>query len=84
MNLLKVFKKMVQTNMSTKQITALAKMQLNDMSQWKISSYSVNGSGARKTTYTYPSRGLYVMIPDTRTVEKAKQKIEKVYNATLE
>lgn len=79
--LLSVFKKMVQTDMSTKEMKALAKMQLNDMSQWKISSYSVNGTGARKTTYTYRSRALYVMIPDERTVEKAKRKIEKVYYA---
>ncbi len=84
MDLLKVFKKMVQTNMSTKQITALAKMQLDDMSQWKISSYSVDGTGARKTTYTYRSRSLYVMEPDMRTVEKAKEKINKVYHATAQ
>ena len=84
MDLLKVFKKMVQTNMSTKQITALAKMQLDDMSQWKISSYSVDGTGAKKTTYTYRSRALYVMEPDMRTVEKAKEKINKVYHATAQ
>ncbi len=83
-DLLSVFSKMVQTNMSTDKITSLAKMQLNDMSKWKISSYSVNGTGARKTTYTYRSRALYVMIPDEKTVEKAKTKIAKVYNATAE
>lgn len=79
--LLALAKKMTQTNFKTKDMTALAKMQLDDMSQWKISSYSVDGSNARKTTFTYRSRPLYVMIPNQKTVEKAKKKIDKVYNS---
>lgn len=52
-DLLKTASKNFQTNMSTKEITALAKMQLNDMSQWTIKYANAAGQGASKTTYSY-------------------------------
>lgn len=81
LELLDVVSKNIQTNVSTDEIMDLAKMQLDDGAKWKITSYSSNGSGARKTTYTYKSRALYVMIPDEKTVEKAKKKMNKVLQA---
>lgn len=81
--LLKTASKNFQTNMSTKEITALAKMQLNDMSQWKIKYANADGSGAMRTTYAYQSRKLYVCIPDYNSVDKISKKIKKVLNATV-
>ena len=70
--------------MSTKEITALAKMQLNDMSQWTIKYANAAGQGASKTTYSYQSRKLYVCVPDYNSVAKITKRINKVLEATPE
>lgn len=83
-DLLKTASKNFQTNMSTKEITALAKMQLNDMSQWTIKYANAAGQGASKTTYSYQSRKLYVCVPDYNSVAKITKRINKVLEATPE
>ena len=83
-DLLKTASKNFQTNMSTKEITALAKMQLNDMSQWTIKYANAAGQGASKTTYSYQSRKLYVCVPDYNSVAKITKRINKVLKATPE
>lgn len=83
-DLLKTASKNFQTNMSTKEITALAKMQLNDMSQWTIKYANAAGQGACKTTYSYQSRKLYVCVPDYNSVAKITKRINKVLKATPE
>lgn len=82
--LLKTASKNFQTNMSTKEITALAKMQLDDMSQWTIKYANAEGAGAKRTTFAYQSRLLYVCIPDYDSVAKITKKINRVLNATPE
>lgn len=82
--LLKTASKNFQTNMSTKEITALAKMQLDDMSQWTIKYANAEGAGAKRTTFSYQSRLLYVCIPDYDSVAKITKKINRVLNATPE
>ncbi len=66
------------TNMPQDKIASLVRMQLNDMSAWNISSISVDGTGASKTTYSVPSKRAYVMIPDENTVQAAKDAITAV------
>ena len=83
-DLFKTASKNFQTNMSTKEITALAKMQLNDMSQWTIKYANAAGQGASKTTYSYQSRKLYVCVPDYNSVAKITKRINKVLKATPE
>lgn len=80
--LLKTASKNFQTNMTTKEITALAKMQLDDMAQWTIKYANATGTGDKRTTFAYQSRRLYVCIPDTDSVNKITKKINKVLNAT--
>lgn len=66
-----------QTNMSTKKITSLIKMQLEDMSSWNITSYSLTGKDSTNYTYTY-NQLLYVMEPDQESVQEAINLIKKV------
>ena len=68
-----------QTNMSMKKITALIKMQLNDMPTWTINSYSLSGSDSSNYTYTY-NQLLYVMEPDEDSITDAKELINKILN----
>ncbi|MFR1757815.1 MAG: LCP family protein [Thomasclavelia spiroformis] len=67
-----------QTNMSDEQIISLVRMQLDDMSPWKIQQQSVNGNGQTLYSPIYGSN-LYMMVPDDKSVENAKIKINELY-----
>ncbi len=82
--LLKESKSMFQTNMSTKKITSLCNMQLNDMAQWKIVYANAEGTGARKATYSIRSTTLYVCEPNYDSVAKITKKMKKVMKETAE
>lgn len=71
---------MFVTDMSTKDINTLVKMQLKDRTSWNIHSYAVTGSDGSSTTYSIPKANAYVMYPNEDTVEKATELMEKVLN----
>lgn len=66
------------TNMSTKKIKSLVKMQLNDMAKWTITSISLDGYDSHNTAYSSGSQALYVMEPNESTVAEASELIDKV------
>lgn len=73
------------TNMSSKRITSLVKMQLADMKPWTITSNNLTGSDGSAYTYSYSSQKLYVMIPNEDSIKEASNLIEEVMNnETLE
>lgn len=64
------------TNMETKSINRLVKMQLNDMRGWSIETQNLVGTDLyTKNTYTFPNIELYVMKQDSNSVDEAKEKI---------
>ncbi len=65
----------LQTNMSQETIASLIKMQLNDFKGWRVESMSVDGAGATRQTYSMGAMPLYVMIPDSASIERAKERI---------
>ncbi len=65
----------VETNMSEASLKAIIRNQLDDIRGWRVTSISVDGSGASLPTYSYGSTPLYVMIPDETSVTTAKQQI---------
>ena len=67
-----------ETNISNDNLSSLVKMQLNDMPEWEIDKYSVDGYGAYDYTYSYPNQTLYVMIPDDYSMEEAKTRINNI------
>lgn len=67
-----------QTNMADEQIISLVRMQLDDMSPWTIQQQSVNGNGQTLYSPIYGS-DLYMMVPDNKSVENAKVKINELY-----
>ena len=67
------------TSLSQEQISALVRMQLGDLANWDIQSYTVTGSGAKSTKcYSAKGQSLYVMKPDESSVSKAKELIASV------
>lgn len=66
------------TNMETNDITKLINMQLDKMPSWDIKSISLSGSDAYDYTYSSPSALRYVMVPDEKTVENAKNALKEM------
>ncbi len=58
-------------------IAKLVRDQLSLGTKWNISHYTVNGTGSTQKTYSL-SQKAYVMIPDSATVDKAKEIIDSV------
>ena len=67
------------TSFSQDQISALVRMQLSDLAEWDIESYTVTGSSSSSTKcYSAKGQKLYVMKPDDASVNKAKEMIASV------
>lgn len=67
-----------ETNLSEKQIKSLVKMQLNDGKAWDIESVAATGDDSGKQwCYSYSDGPLYVTVPDWRSVETVKEKINE-------
>lgn len=77
-NILNSLEGSFQTNMDQKDISKLVKEQLQTMSSWKIKTNSLTGTGASNTTYSAGSQKLYVMIPNSESVQNAKKQIKSV------
>ena len=69
---------MFKTSMPSSDIEKLIKMQLNDMAEWKITSYAVTGKNGSETTYSSPKLKSYVMWPDDKSVAQGADKIKRV------
>ncbi len=67
-----------QTNIEQSEISSLVKDQLNNMSSWTIKTNALTGTGASRTTYSLGSSYAYVMIPDSDSVDVAKEEIQEV------
>lgn len=69
---------MFKTSMPSSDIEKLIKMQLGDLSEWKITSYAVTGKNGSETTYSSPKLKAYVMWPDDKSVAEGADKIKRV------
>ena len=82
-SLLNSVKGSIITNMPTKTMLSLVKMQLKNNTSWTISTNSLDGTNASKYTYSYSYQQLYVMEPSEESVEKGKELINKVLNGEV-
>ena len=73
----------LETNLSTQDMSALVKMQLEDMAGWEITQQEITGSGAMRTVASLSSANEYsVQIPDSSSVAAAIDGIDKVMHPT--
>lgn len=63
------------TDFNDKNISKLIKYQLDKNPSWQFESISLTGADSREFTYSYPSKKLYVMIPDEQSILDTKTKI---------
>ena len=75
--------RIIQTNISSADMTALIKNQLNDMSKWSVESISVTGADSHNTTYSMGNMMLYVMEPDINSLNAAKAQIQQYILPTI-
>lgn len=61
----------LETNLHHDEISALIRLQLQDMPNWQIYKYNLEGEDAHDYTYSMGHQLLYVMAPDFATVDKA-------------
>ena len=71
-----------ETSLTSAQISALVRMQLNEGGSWTILSYSVEGTSAKRPVYSMSTQQS-VMIPKWETVEKAKKLMAMVYEGKV-
>lgn len=72
-----------QTNMSTKEITSLAKYQLDKMPEWTVKSISLDGSDAYNYTYSYGRSKAYVMVPYESSIKEAQQALSEILGGAV-
>lgn len=76
-DILDVVSENFSTNLDSKSISRLVKMQLNDMRGWKSESQNLVGTGATsKGCYSMPNMSLYIMKQDAESVKANSEKIK--------
>lgn len=68
------------TNIEMNELTSFIKYEIEDIGNYEIISTQVDGTGSMEYTYSYPHQKLYVMFPNEKSVNNAKENIEKVIN----
>ncbi len=68
------------TNMDLSDITEFIQKQIKDMPSWTFDNQVLTGSDSSEYTYTFPNGLGYVMIPDEKSVDTAKEKIKSIIN----
>lgn len=68
-----------ETSMPDEQIAALVRMQLSDMAQWEVLSYTTAGTSTMAETFSMPGRKLYVINLNHEAIDEAKRMIQDVY-----
>ncbi len=72
-DILKNISESFQTNMSIGTMKQIVKMQVDKGGKWNINLYSVGGHNGVESTYSIPSMKQHVLIPNMKTVKKAKK-----------
>lgn len=79
--ILETFGNSFQTNFPTENIYKLINLQLETMPTWEINQIRLDGYDSSNYTYSYPGQRLYVMEPNSKTIENANQKIRELMNS---
>ena len=80
--LMKSIESSFETSMSSAQISSLVRMQLSEGGSWDVLTYSVIGTNAKMPVYSMSSEQS-VIIPDEKSVKKAKKLIDMVYEGKI-
>ena len=74
---------MFTMSIPTKTINTMMKMQLSDMAQWNVVSYSATGTNTQAICYSMPSMKLSVVQPNSSSVKKATLLMDMVLSGEI-
>jgi len=77
-NVLKVMDGKFVTNLDMDEVLSFIKYELNDLGSYIFTNTQLSGSGSMGETYSYPGQNLWIMIPNEKTIIKAKGLISDV------
>lgn len=73
-----------ETNLSNKEITALARYQLDKMPSWTVKSISLDGSDSYNYTYSYTGGLSYVMVPYEESIKEAQTALSEILGGAVQ
>ena len=74
---------MFTMSIPTKTINKMMKMQLSDMAQWNVVTYSATGTNTQAICYSMPSMKLSVVQPNSSSVKKATLLMDMVMSGEI-
>ena len=74
----------LQTNMTMDEITALAKMQLEDGASWTIKQQYVTGTGDMRKCYSWRASNLSVQLPNQQSIDNCRATIKALLDKVVE
>lgn len=80
-NILDSVQDYMETNVPYPLIAGLIRDQLESGASWDVTTYSVDGTGDTQIPYSMSS-SVYVMVPDTATVDQAKALLAEIASAS--
>ena len=78
-NLIDALKGRVSTNMTSNEIIKFAKKQMSDLDAWTFTSLSATGADSTGVCYATGAGKAYVMEPDTESVNKIKDTLDRLF-----
>ena len=81
-DLMKSIEGSFETSMSSAQISSLVRMQLDEGGAWEVFTYAAEGRSAMMPVYSM-STEQSVMIPDEKSIIRAKKLIDMVYDGKI-
>lgn len=73
-----------ETNLNNKEITSLAKFQLDKMPSWTVKSISLDGSDSYNYTYSYSGGTSYVMVPYEKSIKDAQTALSEILGGAVQ
>ncbi len=82
-NILKVMDGKFITNFDMDEVLSFVKYELSDLGKYTFDNTQLSGSGSMGETYSYPEQSLWIMIPNKKTIDKAKNLIQNVMDPNV-
>ena len=77
-DILETLQTSLQTNIGQEEISDLVKLQVQNKPIWKIKNNTLTGTGEYMPTYSIGTLKSYVIIPDEKSIENAKEQINEL------
>jgi len=78
LNIIDSLENKIQINFTKELISKIVKEQIDNMTSFEITTFSLTGFNGKAYTYSLPSKEVYVMIPNEDSIKKASNLIKEI------